>query len=205
MMTFSPSEQLFSVSVAILFFSEFCIKIFHFHFAQCIKIARHSLEKLISKKINRVIIENPLKRFSLVFVYENCSYENVKNSCTEKKVKLPLQTTNLFHPVLCLYSFVLTIHFFVRHFVCWNFFLFSVHNLNFHKINMSVFFFCSFHFLSFSCRCRHSGWRISTMHSKHIWCHSIYSFNMGRWNGWCYLWFPHRPYLLLCGKYIYTL
>lgn len=41
------------------------------------------------------------------------------------------------------------------------------------------------------------------MHSEHIWCHSIYSFNMGRWNGWCYLRFPHRPLLLLCGKYIH--
>lgn len=39
------------------------------------------------------------------------------------------------------------------------------------------------------------------MHSKYIWSHSIYPFNMGRWYGWGYLRFPYRPHLLLCGNY----
>lgn len=70
--------------------------------------------------------------------------------------------------------------------------------MNFHKKKH-----CCLFWLSLVHIFRHIDWCISAMHSKYIWCHSIYSFNMGRWNGWCYLWFPHRPYLLFCGKYIF--
>lgn len=58
--------------------------------------------------------------------------------------------------------------------------------------------FSSFSSSSFS---RYTDRSIFAMHSKHIWCHFIYSFNMGCWNGWCYLRVFDRPMLLLCGKY----
>lgn len=56
--------------------------------------------------------------------------------------------------------------------------------------------FCMFFFFSFFLFSRYTDRRIFTMHSKHIWCHFIYSFNMGCWNGWCYLRVLDRPVLL---------
>lgn len=41
---------------------------------------------------------------------------------------------------------------------------------------------------------------LSTMHPKHIWCHTVHSVDMGRWNGRSHTRLPHRPLLLLCRK-----
>lgn len=47
---------------------------------------------------------------------------------------------------------------------------------------------------------RHTDRCISTMYPEYIWCHSIYSIDMGRRHGWSHLWIFDCSNLLLCGK-----